>query len=628
MSNSAPVSRPTVDRRTLAIAALALLGMAVHLAMRFGLRTEMRFGPIAISDLPLLAVLALGGVPLVVELARHLFRGEFGSDLTAAISIVTGAVLGEYLAASIIVLMLSGGEALEAYAVRRASRVLEALAKRVPRVAHRKRNGDVIDAELDDVAIGDLLVILPHEVSPVDGTVVEGRSVMDESYLTGEPYAMSKVAGSTVLSGAVNGEGALTIRTDRRAEDSRYAQIVRVLRDSEQRRPRMRRLGDRLGAWYLVPTLLLAIGAWAYSGDPSRFLAVLVVATPCPLLIAIPTAILGATSAAASRGIIVKNPAVLEELDTCRTMIFDKTGTLTYGEPRLTETLVAAGIAPDEVLRLAAGLEQYSKHPLARAVTRAADEAKLKPGEAADVSERGGEGLRGSVDGRRVRVTGRTALAKERHPDADRLPPRTAGLECIILVDDRYAATFRFRDEPRTDGASFIHHLGPRHRMHRLLIVSGDRREEVEYLAEQVGITEVYAEQSPEQKIEIVRRETAKAKTAYLGDGINDAPALTAATVGLAFGRNNDVTSEAADAVIMDTTLRKVDEFLHISRRLRRIALQSAVGGMALSVVAMLPAAAGYLPPTAGALLQEVIDVLAVLNALRAARLPRAVSDF
>jgi heavy metal translocating P-type ATPase len=439
---------------------------------------------------------------------------------------------------------------------------------------------------------------------------------------------MSKVPGSTVLSGAVNGDGALTIRADRRAEDSRYAQIVRVLRDSEQRRPRMRRLGDRLGAWYLVPTLLLAIGAWAYSGDPSRFLAVLVVATPCPLLIAIPTAILGATSAAASRGIIVKNPAVLEELDTCRTMIFDKTGTLTYGEPRLTETLVTAGIGPDEILRLAAGVERYSKHPLAQAVVRGADKAGLKPAEAADVSERAGDGLRGTVDGRRVRVTGRTALVKERHPDVDRLPPRTAGLECIVLLDDRYAATLRFRDEPRTDGASFIHHLGPRHRIHRLLIISGDRREEVEYLAEQVGIAEVYAEQSPEQKLELVRRETARAKTAYLGDGINDAPALTAATVGLAFGRNNDVTSEAADAVIMDTTLRKVDEFLHISRRLRRIALESAVGGMFLSVVAMLPAATGYLPPTAGALLQEVIDVVAVVNALRAARLPRAVSDF
>jgi len=495
-------------------------------------------------------------------------------------------------------------------------------------VAHRKRNGELVDIALAEVAIGDVLVIFPHEVSPVDGTVVEGRSVMDESYLTGEPYAMSKVAGSTVLSGAVNGEGALTIRTERRAEDSRYAKIVQVLRDSEQRRPRMRRLGDRLGAWYVVPSVALALAAWAYSGDATRFLSVLVVATPCPLLIAIPTAILGAVSAAASRGIIVKNPAVLEEIDTCRTMIFDKTGTLTYGEPRLTENLTAAGITPSDVLRLAAGVERYSKHPLARAVVLAADQARLSPAEASDVAERSGDGLRGTVEGRVVRITGRTALVKEGHADTALLPPRAGGLECIVLIDDRYAATFRFRDELRRDGASFISHLGPQHAVERLLIISGDRREEVEYLAEQVGIENVYAEQSPEQKLELVRRETLRGKTIYLGDGINDAPALTAATVGLAFGRNNDVTSESADAVVMDTTLRKVDEFLHISRRLRTIALQSAVGGMALSFAAMLFAAAGYLPPTAGAVLQEVIDVVAVVNALRAARLPRAVSDF
>lgn len=623
MSKPEPAVAPTVDRRTLGIAALTLIGIATHLVLRFVVRTEP-----TTSAAPLLVVLTLGGAPLVFDLLRHLLRGEFGSDLLAGMSIVTGLLLGEYLAAAIIVLMLSGGEALEAYAVRRASRVLEALAKRVPAVAHRKLDGEFQDVDLTEVAVGDELVIFPHEIAPVDGTVVEGRSVMDESYLTGEPYAMSKVAGSSVLSGAVNGEGALTIRAERRAEDSRYAKIVQVLRESELQRPRMRRLGDRLGAWYLVPSVTLAVLAWWASGDATRFLSVLVVATPCPLLIAIPTAILGATSAAAGRAIIVKNPAVLEELDTCRTMIFDKTGTLTYGEPRLTENLPAEGFTPHDVLRLAAGLERYSKHPLARAVVLAADAENLAPAEASDVAERGGRGLRGTVEGRRVRVTGRNVLAAEQHADVGLLPPRAGGLECIVLIDERYAATLRFRDELRREGASFIGHLGPRHQIERLLIISGDRREEVEYLAERVGIENVYAEQSPEQKLELVRRETARAKTAYLGDGINDAPALTAATVGLAFGRNNDVTAEAADAVIMDTTLRKVDEFLHISRRLRTIALQSAVGGMALSIVAMLFAAAGHLPPTAGALLQEVIDFVAVVNALRAARLPRAVSDF
>lgn len=623
MSKSAEPMNVAVDLRTIIIAIGAALGIVVHLVLRFVVQVDP-----AVAVWPLYVVVALGGVPLVWELAVRLFHGEFGSDLLAAMSIVTGVLLDEYLAASIIVLMLAGGAALEAYAVRRASRVLEALAKRVPSTAHRQAGGAVVDVPLADVAVGDELLLFPHEICPADGIVVAGKSVMDESYLTGEPYAISKVTGSTVLSGAVNGEGALTFKVERRPQDSRYARIMQVMRESEQRRPRLRRLGDRLGAWYLVPSVLLALGAWLASGDPSRFLAVLVVATPCPLLIAIPVAILGATSAAASRGIIIKNPAVLEEIDLCRTMIFDKTGTLTYGEPQLTATVCSPGFKAEEVLDLTAGVERYSKHPLARAVCKAADESQRLALEATNVAERGGDGLRGTVAGRNVRITGRNVLAKEKHPGAALLPPRAPGLECIVVIDDQYAATMQFRDEPRHDGASFIHHLGPHHRIQRLLIISGDRREEVEYLAERVGIDEVYAEQSPEQKLELVKLETARAKTAYLGDGINDAPALTAATVGLAFGRGHDVTGEAADAVVLETSLRKVDELLHISRRLRRVALESAVGGMLLSLIAMAFAATGYLPPTAGAMLQEVIDVVAVLNALRASRLPRAVSDF
>lgn len=623
MSKSAEPMEASVARRTVIIAVGAAIGIAVHLALRFVVRTDP-----ATAVWPLYVVVALGGVPLVAELAGRLVRGEFGSDLLAALSIITGVLLGEYLAASIIVLMLSGGAALEAYAVRRASRVLEALARRVPTTIHLRRNGTLVDAPLTEIRIGDEFLLLPHEICPADGVVVEGRSVMDESYLTGEPYAISKITGAAVISGAVNGDGALTIRAERPPQDSRYARIMQVMRESEQRRPRLRRLGDRLGAWYLVPSVLLAAAAWGWSGDPSRFLAVLVVATPCPLLIAIPVAILGATSAAASRGIVLKNPAILEEIDLCRTMIFDKTGTLTYGEPHLTETSCTPPEAADELIALVAGIERYSKHPLARAVVGSAAERRLSIPEATNVTERPGDGLRGSVAGQNVRITGRNVLAREGHRDVPLLPPRKLGLECIVLVDDRYAATFTFRDEMRRDGRSFINHLGPRHQIQRLLIISGDRREEVEYLAQHVGINEVYAEQSPEQKLELVRQLTVRAKTAYLGDGINDAPALAAATVGLAFGRGHDATSEAADAVVLDTSLRKVDELLHISRRFRKVALQSAVGGMMLSLGAMAFAAAGYLPPTLGALLQEVIDLVAVLNALRAARLPRAVSDF
>jgi P-type E1-E2 ATPase len=275
-----------------------------------------------------------------------------------------------------------------------------------------------------------------------------------------------------------------------------------------------------------------------------------------------------------------------------------------------------------------ASLERYSKHPLAGAILDAARAAGVKLLDASEVSEPPGKGLLGTVAGRSVRVSSRNKLMGERPDIAAALPATVGGLECVVLIDDRYAATLRFRDEPRSEGASFIHHLRPKHHFARLMLISGDRESEVRYLAEQVGIAEVYAEQSPEQKLERVRDETRRANTLFLGDGINDAPALTAATVGIAFGQNSDITAEAAGAVIMETSLAKVDEFLHVSRRMRSIALQSAVGGMALSVLGMLLAATGYLPPVAGAIAQEVIDVLAVVNALRAAMPPAALSDY
>jgi heavy metal translocating P-type ATPase len=619
---------PGASRRQSVIAVFTVAAIGLHLLLRFGVSLDGKWYGYSVSDLPLIAALVFGGIPLVLGLLVKLLHREFGSDLLAGISIVTSALLEEYLAGALVVLMLSGGEALEAYAVRSASSVLQALANRMPAAAHRKRDGQVADVALDDVAIGDTVVVFPHEVCPVDGTVVEGHGVMDESYLTGEPYRMSKTPGSEVLSGAVNGETALTIRADKLAVDSRYAKIMQVMRASEQHRPRLRRLGDQLGAYYTPLAVAIALAAWAVSGKATRFLAVLVVATPCPLLIAIPVAIIGSISLAARRGIIIKDPAVLEKIDTCRTAIFDKTGTLTYGQPHLTELLPGPGFEKQEVLTLVAGLERYSKHPLAGAILAGARKAGLAPPEASAISERPGEGLRGTVAGRAVQVTNRRKLVAQ-HPEMEGdLPPVAGGLECVIVIDGRYAATLRFRDEPRADGASFINHLRPKHRFDRVLLVSGDRESEVRYLADRVGIGEVYSGQSPEEKLQLVREETRRANTVFLGDGINDAPALTAATVGIAFGRQSDVTAEAAGAVIMDSALAKVDEFLHISRRLRSVALQSAVGGMALSLLGMLLAAAGYLPPVAGAIAQEVIDVVAVVNALRVAIPPRTLSDY
>jgi heavy metal translocating P-type ATPase len=590
--------------------------------------------PATWADMPLVVMLVLGGVPLVLGLLRNLVAGRFGSDLLAGLSIVTSLLLGEYLAGVLVVLMLSGGEALEARAVARAGDVLHALARRMPSVAHRREAATLVDLPLADVAVGDVLVVLPHEICPVDGTVVAGRGSMDESYLTGEPYRMAKAPGSAVLSGAINGASALDVRTDRVGRDSRYAKIMEVLATSQQRRPHLRRLADTLGALYTPLALAVALVAWLASGSATRFLAVLVVATPCPLLIAIPVAIIGAVSLAAKRGIVIRDPAILERLDTCRTAIFDKTGTLTYGAPSVTDVLPLGHSSVDEVLTLAASLETYSKHPLASAVVQAADARGLDRQEVEAVAEKPGQGLTGRV--RRsagsgttdVAITSRQKLAAVDPVAAADLPPSAGGLECVVLVDGARAGVIRFRDAPRPDGRPFIEHLAPGHGLDRVMLVSGDRESEVRWLAELVGIEEVHAGIQPEGKLALVQAAVARAPTLFVGDGINDAPALAAATVGIAMGAGSDVTSEASGAVVMDSALERVDELLHIARRFRAIALQSAVGGMAASVIGMGFAAAGLLPPTAGALLQEAIDLVAVANALRMAWPPRSLTDY
>jgi heavy metal translocating P-type ATPase len=632
------------------IALLSLLGIATFLILRYWLDTGYEVyhwsfnstlsttvstlwqgqGFISLQQvqLPLIAVLVFGGLPLLYQLLAKILRGDFGADLLAGLSIVTAVLLDEYLAGSLVVLMLSGGAALETYAIRKASSVLEALAKRMPSVAHRKEGDKLIDISTDQVNIGDTLLILPHELCPVDGTVLEGSSTMDESYLTGEPYLMSKTSGSTVMSGAVNGDNALTIRADKQAIDSRYAKIMEVMKASEQNRPNLRRLGDQLGAWYTPIAIAIALLAWFISGDVVRFLAVLVIATPCPLLIGIPVTIISSISLAARREIIIKNPAILETIGTCRTAIFDKTGTLTYGRPSLTALIAAENRTEAEVLALIASLERYSKHPLSSAIVKAGEKANLALLNVSHITELSGEGLKGVVADKHIQITSRKFFETNHADHIALLPETSGGLECVVLIDDTYAATLQFRDEVRTDSSSFINHLQPSHLFDRVMLVSGDRESEVCYLAKQVGIEHVYFSQSPEQKLAIVREETKKAKTVFLGDGINDAPALTAATIGIAFGQNSDITGESADAVIMDSSLLKVDELLHIGERMRKIALQSAIGGMILSVIGMGFAGLGYLSPVAGAITQELIDVLAVLNALRAAIPPKTLSDF
>lgn len=617
-SKEAPVKVPAPVSET-AIALICGLSIIFHLALRFGGVER----AIPLVDAPLYFALA-SSAPLLLRLLRRIFRFEMTADLLAGVSIIAAVILREYLAGTIVVLMMSTGQLLEALAIRRASFAVDALAKRLPLIAHLK---DGTDKPISEVQIGDEIVVHPHEICPVDGTVIDGHSTMNEAYLTGEPYVVPKVLGSSVLSGAVNGVGLLTVKAEQLAVDSRYSRIMDVMRDAEERRPQIRRLGDRIGAIYTVVVMTFALGTWLITDAPERFLSILVVATPCPLIIGIPIAVIGSVSLAARRAIIVKDPAILEKLYHCTVAIFDKTGTLTYGEPKLVEIITSEGHVADKVLQSVASLEKYSRHPLASAVLNTAVEKNLTLTAPVKVNEHPGTGLTGVVDGHLVEVTGRKLLTKRR-PELVRLLPESAGgLECVALIDGTYAATFRFRDAPREDGRSFIMHLGPKHGIQRVLLVSGDRLSEVEYLARNVGITEIHASQTPEQKLDLVRLETKRADTIFMGDGINDAPALAAATVGIAFGQTSDVTGEAASAVVLDNSLSRVDELFHIGRHMRKIALQSAVGGIGLSLIGVGFATAGMLPPVAGAVTQEVIDILAILNAIRATFAPSVLSD-
>ena len=578
------------------------------------------------ANIILLAAIGICSLPILFETAREILKRNFSVDILAVLSIATALLLHEYWVAAIVILMLSGGKTLEGIATRRASSVLSALAKRMPQIAHRiKPDGSPEDVSTESINVGDRVILYPHELCPVDGTVVQGSGGMDESYLTGEPFLISKVPGTMVLSGAINGDSALTIEATRLARDSRYARIVEVLHASEQNRPKIRRLGDRIGSWYTPLALAVALASWFVSGESERFLAVLVIATPCPLLIAIPVAIIGAISVGARYGIIIKDPSILEKIDSCRTLIVDKTGTLTYGKPILSDVALLGRWSRQLILQFAASLERYSKHPLAKAVLMAATDQSLPLLNADKVSESPGEGLTGVVGGHSLTLTGRSKLP---HEVARLLSPVMPGLECVVLIDGGLAGLLHFEDQPRQESKPFLSHLGSRHNIEKVVLLSGDRPAEVSLFAVRMGIWHALGGKSPEQKVEIVRTLTAQGPTLYIGDGINDAPAMLNATAGIALGVNSDITSEAAGAVVLQSSLASVDELIHIGRRMRRIALQSALGGMALSLAGMGAASAGYLSPIQGALLQELIDLLSIVNSLRMIVPAGPLSDF
>jgi len=564
------------------------------------------------------AAIVLALIPLTIAVVRDLLRGRAGVDVIALLAMGGALVLGQELAGAVIALMLAGGNALEEAAGRRARRDLTKLLERAPRIAHRREAGALVEVDVEALVPGDVIVVRPGEVVPVDGRVEEGEAVLDEAALTGESLPVTRRAGEPVRSGTLCAGGAFALRAEHAAADSAYSALVRLVRDAQAERAPFVRMADRYAVILLPLTLALAAIAWAASGDPIRALAVLVVATPCPLILAAPIAIVSGMSRAARAGVVVKDGGAIERLARARTVLIDKTGTLTLGEPAVERIVPLDGVGADELLRLAASADQVSAHGLAEALVHDAERRGLRLSLPDDVVERPGQGVDGSVDGRRVTV-GSAAWLNERGIASTPVAAPPGHAVVSVAVDGRSAGSIVMADRVRDDARAAVagmHAAGVR----TVAMATGDRLEVAQAVAASVGIDRVYAGLEPEDKLALVR-DADERPVVMVGDGVNDAPALALADVGVAMGAAGATASaEAADAVIVVDRLDRLVEAMRLSARALRIARQSVLVGMGLSLAAMVVAAAGHLPPLAGAILQEGIDVAVILNALRALR--------
>ena len=573
------------------------------------------------------ATIILVLLPLALDIIASLRRRELGVDAIALLAMAGALAFGQYLAGAVVALMLSGGEMLEIYAGARARKELSSLVERAPRVVHRYEDGRLADPPIEEVRPGDRLLVKPGEIVPVDGVLLGPDAVLDESALTGESTPVDRRPGDRVPSGSLNDGGPFDLRAVATAERSTYAAIVRLVQEAEASRPPFVRMADRYSLVFLPLTLIIAGLAWKLSGHPVRALAVLVVATPCPLILAAPVAFIAGISRAAHRGIIIKGGAAIEGLARARTLLLDKTGTLTTGIPTIARVETFDSLPPEELIRLAASLDQVSPHVLAAAIVAAARDRGLPLTFPTGVAEQLGSGIEGLVDGRQVAL-GKASWVKEQTGSGGPLASRLEELRravstegqanVFVAVDGHPAGAIILADPIREDSAAThgkLRGLG----IERVVMVTGDHHTVAERVGRELGVDAVLAECSPAQKVDAVRAESAKGPTVMVGDGVNDAPALAAATVGVAMGaRGATASSEAADAVLMLDRLDRLVDALAISRRSRSIALQSVVAGMGLSLAAMIVAAFGYLPPLGGALFQEAIDVAVILNALRA----------
>ncbi|MGO4298821.1 heavy metal translocating P-type ATPase [Leifsonia sp. RAF41] len=555
-----------------------------------------------------------------IRMLRTLASGGLGVDLLAVVAIVATVAVGEVVAALIVVLMLSGGEALEDYANRRARRELDALLRRDPRYAHRFAGERLEDVPVADVQIEDILLVRPAEVVPVDGVLLDAAA-FDLSSLSGESLPVDRAPGDVVLSGSINGAEAVRLRATALAADSQYQQIVALVEQAAGSKPRVVRLADRFAVPFTAFSLLLAGIAWLVSGDPVRFAEVLVLATPCPLLIAAPVAFIGGMSRAAHSGILVRTGSVFETLARVRTVVFDKTGTLTTGRPVLREVRPAPGFDATELLSLTASAEQYSSHVLAASVVQAAEQRAVGLQEVASAEEHATNGVLARVGERRVAV-GKLAFARSFDRDAPRAVIGPGELAVYVTVDDRYAGVIIEADPPRSNAQSMLaglRALGVRN----IELLTGDAEETAAHTAGALGITRYRAECLPADKVRRVAS-IIERPVVMVGDGVNDAPVLARADVGIAMGaKGATAASESADVVLLIDDIGGVVEAVAIARRTVAIALQSIWLGIAVSVVLMLIAAFGFIPAIVGALLQEAVDLATILAALRAARVPR-----
>jgi heavy metal translocating P-type ATPase len=609
------MDRIGTDAFKTAILALAIAGLVAGLVLYFTGRDELAAIVWTLGVVPALSA-------LVVEILRSIGRGEVGLDIVAALSMSAALVFGETLAASVVAVMYSGGTFLESFAEGRARREMHDLLARVPRTATLHRDGALQDVALDRIEPGDRLLIRQGDVVPVDGTVASDLAFADTSALTGESLPQRLSRGDEVMSGATNAGEPFDLTATRRAADSTYAGIVRLVEAAQRSKAPMSRLADRWSLGFLAITVALALAAWWFSGDPIRAVAVLVVATPCPLILAVPVALVAGLSRAAHFGVLIKGAGPLEAMARIRTLVLDKTGTLTDGRPRIVSIEPAGELDADEILWLAAALDQASQHPVAQAIVTAARARGLALPVPTEVAELPGEGVVGRVGGRAVIVGGDGFVARRVGRATSGHAKQFAGSILVaVAVDGRIAGHLVMADKLREGTGEMLAELR-RQGIARILLATGDRADVARRVTEGLDLDGLRADLTPDQKVLLVLTERKNGPVMMVGDGVNDAPALAAADVGVAMGaRGAAASAEAADVVLLVDRIDRIGPGIEIARAARRIALESVVVGIGLSVLGMIAAALGYLTPVQGALLQEVIDVAVILNALRALRI-------